>query len=80
MANERGTTNQHRKQIEARLELHRRIQQASQDLEGWNVRESHDPLPLDTPADTRTLFNEARELLARLQELADRDVDSAVGS
>ena len=71
---------QRRKQIEARLELHRRINQACRDLEGWSMHESHDPMPMGTPADTRTLFNEAREVLARLLALADRDVDSAVGS
>jgi len=61
---------QRRKQIEVRLELHRRINHAREPRSA----------AYGSPADTRTLFNEAREVLARLLALADRDVDSAVGS
>jgi hypothetical protein len=66
-----------RKQIEARIELHRRISQTLQSLEGWGMPE-HDPLAHDTPADTRILFNEARDLLGRLKALTDRDIDAAI--
>ena len=72
-------TDQRCKQIEARLELYRRFKQALDHLDGsWGRRTEYDPLPLNTPAHTRTLFNEALELLTRLQAFADRDVDAAI--
>jgi len=68
-----------RKQVQARLELHRRIQQTRQLIEDYGWREEKDPLPIGTQPDTRTLYNEARDLLIRLEALTDRDVDAAIG-
>lgn len=64
---------QRRRQIEERLELRRRVDGTIQQLMGWR-----DALPYDIPADTSTLFNEARSLLERLRALIDRDVDAAI--
>lgn len=72
------TISPRRRQIEARFELLRRITTAVRDLADW--RAPHEELlPLDTPGDTRVLFNEAQEVLARLRTLANRDIDDALG-
>lgn len=81
MPRRRGRMTSHRhKRIFAREQVRRRVDAALKELLGPNSRgHLKDPLPADTPAHTRMVFDEAVAHLRRLQRVATRDLQDGDG-